>query len=256
MNLISIPSLRIPPAIDQFILVEYSNDVEAKQAIEHCTFNDPTGICVRSPFLWFRAAQNGTTAIDSKISGKLMVTDGCRPIDYDDINKIMSGAESVTDQMIIHYKLTTLNDLGVRLRFLAARQIEESISGIFPKAEAYIFGSTVNGYGKLGCDLDLILRFNSMDSEVDILMFDSRFQFLKNFILQFDSTKRLVFHTKKSMSNARSQLQRNLENLSDIMFTFLPGVSNVRKILQARVPIVRYHHEHLGLEVDLSMNNM
>lgn len=56
--------------------------------------------------------------------------------------------------------------------------------------------------------------------------------------------------------NARSQIQRNLENLSDTMNLYLPGVANVRRILQARVPIIRYHHELLGLEVDLSMNNM
>lgn len=44
------------------------------------------------------------------------------------------------------------------MRFLAARQIEESMSGIFPNMQAFVFGSTVNGYGKSGCDLDLILH--------------------------------------------------------------------------------------------------
>lgn len=134
---------------DNFILVEYSSELEAKQAIENCTFHDAAGVCVRSPFLWFRAAQSGPAAKDSQVSGNLMVTDGCRPIDYSDINGIMLGAKSLSDQMAILYKSTTLNDLGIRLRFLAARQIEDSISGIFPKAQACIFGSTVNGYGKL-----------------------------------------------------------------------------------------------------------
>lgn len=153
---------------EQFILVEYSTELEAKQAIENTTFPEEACFGVRSPFLWFRAAQNGP-ARDSQVSGKLMVTDGCRPIAYNEIHEILRGAETFADQIAIHYKSTTLNDVGIRLRFLAARQIEESVSGIFPKAQACIFGSTVNGYGKLGCDLDLILRFNKMDSEVFIV---------------------------------------------------------------------------------------
>lgn len=96
----------------QFILVEYSNELEAKQAIEHSTFNEASGVCARSPFLWFRAAEKETVAKHSQASGKLMVTDGCPPIDYNDINGIMLGAETVADQMKILYKSTVLNDIG------------------------------------------------------------------------------------------------------------------------------------------------
>lgn len=56
------------------------------------------------------------------------------------------------------YDITKLNDLGTRLRFLTALQIERTICGLFPQVAAYPFGSSVNGYGKLGCDLDLVLR--------------------------------------------------------------------------------------------------
>lgn len=62
--------------------------------------------------------------------------------------------------MRVLYELTKLNDLGIRLRFLTARQIELAVSGMFPDATAYPFGSSINGYGKLGCDLDLILTLN------------------------------------------------------------------------------------------------
>lgn len=56
--------------------------------------------------------------------------------------------------------LTELNDTGIRLRYLVARQIETSLAGIFPKASAVPFGSSVNGYGKMGCDLDVVLKFH------------------------------------------------------------------------------------------------
>lgn len=46
----------------------------------------------------------------------------------------------------------------MRLRFLTARQVEMCLLGLFPNAIAYPFGSSVNGFGKMGCDLDLVLR--------------------------------------------------------------------------------------------------
>lgn len=61
------------------------------------------------------------------------------------------------------YNLTKLNDTGIRLRFLVTRQIECVLSGIFPKAVALPFGSSVNGYGRMGCDLDIVLKLH--DSE-------------------------------------------------------------------------------------------
>lgn len=100
---------------EQFILVEYSNELEAMQAIDHSTFHETSGVCVRSPFLWFRAARNDTVAKDTAVSGNLMVTNGCQPIDYNDINGIMLGAETIADQMAVLYKSTVLNDLGKKM---------------------------------------------------------------------------------------------------------------------------------------------
>lgn len=153
----------------EFVLIEFDSEVEAQQAMKNSSFEDSTGFCVQSPFLWFRAAQNGSVAKDSKhVSDKLTVTDGCRPVDYSKINETMLGAESLSDQIGIMFRSTRLDDLGIRMRFLAARQVEESISGIFPSAKASIFGSSVNGYGKLGCDLDVILQFHSLDCDVSM----------------------------------------------------------------------------------------
>lgn len=62
--------------------------------------------------------------------------------------------------MIKLYDYTKLSDVGVRLRFLVARQIESALTGLFPQVVALPFGSSVNGYGKMGCDLDVVLRLN------------------------------------------------------------------------------------------------
>lgn len=109
---------------------------------------------------------------------------------------------------------------------------------MFPEAHAWPFGSSVNGFGKLGCDLDLILRLES-DKEIST-----------------ENPSRLVFHTKANLTNGRSQTQRQMESVGDMLQLFLPGVNHVRRILQARVPIIKYNQEHLNLEIDLSMSNL
>lgn len=60
--------------------------------------------------------------------------------------------------MVTLHNLTKLNEVGTRLRFLTAKQVEEALTGMFPEASVMPFGSSVNGCGKMGCDLDLVLR--------------------------------------------------------------------------------------------------
>jgi poly(A) RNA polymerase len=66
----------------------------------------------------------------------------------------------VSHQMNVLYDATKLNDIGTRLKFLTACQVENCVRGMFPTAKAIPFGSSVNGYGKMGCDLDLVLRLS------------------------------------------------------------------------------------------------
>ncbi|XP_055854203.1 poly(A) RNA polymerase, mitochondrial isoform X1 [Episyrphus balteatus] len=219
-----------------YILIEFSTEEEAMHAIDSSAYNeDLSGVPVRSPFLWFKAS--GKKNKTQQCKRPLVVVEGTRQFQNEELSDLLRVAENLDKQIEILHQSTKLNDLGVRLRFLAALQIESSISGMFPAANAQPFGSTVNGFGKTGCDLDLILRLD----------FDGR---------QENKDSRLVYHTKENLTNGRSQIQRQMESIGDMMHLFLPGVCHVRKILQARVPILKYHHEHLNLEVDLSMNNL
>ncbi|PSN41078.1 Poly(A) RNA polymerase [Blattella germanica] len=140
--------------------------------------------------------------------------------------------------MMFLHQMTCLSDLGSRLRFLTARQIELAVNGLFPKVTVLPFGSSVNSFGKAGCDLDLVLVTDKDEIE--------------------DESKncRLVFQAKTSLANGRSQVQRHMEMLGDVCQLLLPGCSQVRRILQARVPIIKYHQDLTGIECDLSMTNM
>ncbi|XP_067637405.1 poly(A) RNA polymerase, mitochondrial [Eurosta solidaginis] len=246
-QILSAHHYRVQHEDDQhYILLEFASTQEATAAISASVYNDElSGVPAHSPFLWFKAtsSKRALKAAAQATTGLLNITDGTEKLDNFVLNDLLCAAPTLDEQILVLHQRTQLNDLGVRLRFLAALQVQQAVSGMFPYANAHPFGSSVNGFGKMGCDLDLILRF---DREV---VGDVNLKKRAN-------EGRLVFHAKENLTNGRSQTQRQMEIIGDMLHLFLPGVSHVRRILQARVPIIKYHHEHMSLEVDLSMSNL
>ena len=68
----------------------------------------------------------------------------------------------MSQQMRALYDFYKLSNLDTRLRFLACRQLELALSGLFPQAEVVPFGSSVNTFGANTTDLDMIVNFASV----------------------------------------------------------------------------------------------
>lgn len=69
----------------------------------------------------------------------------------------------VSQQVQLLHSSTRLGELGSRLRFLTARQLEMALAGMFPQVRALPFGSSVNGFGRAGCDLDLVMQLGGAE---------------------------------------------------------------------------------------------
>ncbi|EFA06440.1 poly(A) RNA polymerase, mitochondrial [Tribolium castaneum] len=219
-----------------FIVVEFASEKDVTNVLERSSYlEDSQVVPVQSQFLWFRASNRKLPKLKQSKSAILSIENGNQCVTPSEIVNLLSKCDSVSEQMNVLYNSTKLNDLGTRLRFLTARQVENAVRGMFPKAKAYPFGSSVNGYGKMGCDLDLVLRL--CDDKV------------KN-------DARLMFHCKGLVGSERTASQRNMEAIGDLLQLFLPGCSQVRRILQARVPIIKYYQQLTDVECDLSMANM
>lgn len=214
-----------------YILVEFAEVEEALEAVRSSGFvREAQVLPVQSSFMYFGKGASRNPSQNAKLAS----VNGTSVASNEELHEWLQMASSIDDQLKILYNATKLNDLGTRMRFLAAQQIENALSGMFPFARATPFGSSVNGFGKLGSDLDLILELDD--------------------IHRSNASSRLIFHSKE-LTDARHQVQKCMERIGDVMELFLPGISNVRRILRARVPIIKYRHEFLDLEVDLSMSN-
>lgn len=220
---------------NHFVLTEFDDRSAVNTLLDHSIHvGDSNVIAVRSPFLWFRSNS-------SKNNSKLISGDqfnfpfqANQTMIEPSINDIeLEKHESLTTQMLLLLERTQLNDIGTRLRFLTAMQIENALKGIFPLSKVLPFGSSVNSFGKIGSDIDLVLTNSKITN---------------------NHSSRLIYHGK-CMSNSRIQTQRNIEILGDLLQLFLPGCSRVKRISQAKVPIVKYSQDFIGVECDLTVSN-
>lgn len=155
--------------------------------------------------------------------------------DQETILSEMRAEKSIDDQIIKLYKSNGLSDLSSRLRFFTALQIEEAISGVFHKPVVLPFGSSINGFGRMQSDLDMVLVSNGNRT---------------NRPGQLSSME-----LGKPDEVTRYTLRNNLYVISSMARHWLQGVTEVAPVLNARVPIIKYFQTLTQLECDLSMGN-
>lgn len=206
---------------NHFVLVEFMDFTNVDRMF---SFNSQ-GQFIKSPFLWFRASKKKKSDT-LKPRGPLPMNIGAQAPTQEEVSGWLSAAKTISDEMDILYESTKLSELGTRLRMVCAHQLEMALSGLFPNIKAIPFGSTVNSFGKDGCDLDLVIRYGDSKGDED---------------------GRLVYHSKNIGTSSRVQVQRQMELLGDLLQVYIPGAVGVKRILGARVPIVKYSHEFTGV---------
>ncbi|XP_028046509.1 poly(A) RNA polymerase, mitochondrial isoform X2 [Monomorium pharaonis] len=218
-----------------YILVEFKNKMSVDNVMLSASFVNEDIIPMKSSVLWFRKGQG--VAIKKKNQKiPLSVENGCSLPTENDIAKTLHNTKSISGQIVLLYETLKLTDLEVRLRFHIADHLEQYFSRIFQNLKVLPFGSSLNGFGRKRCDLDLVL----VPAEID----------------KQNTTNRLVFHTKSMRHSDRSDTKEFLGILAKSMYHFIPGVHNVRKILEARVPIIKFRYDYTDTECDLSATNM
>lgn len=216
-----------PPG-KSLVLVEFREKEMTDRLLKSCIFDcDDGALPVRSRFLYnnaFKASSKNEISYDTY-----------DPPDVQSLANSLANCSDASEQMKRLFESESLGEYGFRTRFLVCREIEDALSGLFPVIQALPFGSTVNGFGKYDCDLDMFIEFGTKkDSE----------------------TKAFYFQNKKRPAEGRTRTQRTLQLVGDLLQNFSPNVCNVNRIVHARVPILKFQQERLQLECDISITNM
>lgn len=179
---------------NNYILVEFKDLVSINEIISSASFMDEDLIApVKSSVFWFRKGQ--FVALHHKKNNQekiiLSTENGCTCPTEKEISNFLQNAKSVmslilylyyncmlalfeidilnlqiSGQIIDLYEALKLSDLETRLRFHTAHHLEQYFSRLFQNTKVLPFGSSLNGFGRKRCDLDLVLIF---DKEVNIL---------------------------------------------------------------------------------------
>ncbi|KAJ0175923.1 hypothetical protein K1T71_008097 [Dendrolimus kikuchii] len=223
---------------EHFMLIEFSSEEDLKDVLHTCSSHqkDIDVMALQSPFLWFRASTSKKEKFTIPKNINLMTNNGCRATDEDALFEDLMNCKTVSEQIQLLYDQTALNDLGVRLRYMIARQLECVFDSLYANVVVRPFGSSVNGFGRMGCDLDLVLT-NELTGDMT------------------DPSRRLVYQEKKC-EGGRSPWQRHMELVAGLLELRVPGAGRVQRILHARVPIVKYAHDLAGVDCDLCYSNM
>ncbi|XP_010883903.1 poly(A) RNA polymerase, mitochondrial isoform X2 [Esox lucius] len=166
----------------------------------------------------------------------------CQPqttVPMNDLILRLSNESSIDQQISSLTEMHQLTEENVCLRYLVCSLLKDIAAAYFPECKVRPFGSSVNGFGKLGCDLDMFLDLDGISGRS-----------LKKLKAGFS----LEYQTKRSASE-RAVTQSILSVIGECVDQFGPGCVGVQKILQARCPLVRFAHQPSGFQCDLTANN-
>ncbi|ELK24772.1 Poly(A) RNA polymerase, mitochondrial [Myotis davidii] len=137
--------------------------------------------------------------------------------------ELLCDAESIDDQLNTLLKEFQLTEENTKLRYLTCSLIEDIAAAYFPDCAVRPFGSSVNSFGKLGCDLDMFLDLD------EIGKFNAH-KTSGNFLMEFQV---------KNVPSERIATQKILSVIGECLDNFGPGCVGVQKILNARCPLRR-----------------
>ncbi|GAA6219542.1 poly(A) RNA polymerase, mitochondrial [Lates japonicus] len=166
----------------------------------------------------------------------------CQPQTAPPINELiqrLSKEESIDQQITSLTEAYQLTEENSRLRFLVCSLLKDIAAAYFPECTIRPFGSSVNGFGKLGCDLDMFLDLDGISGR-NVKMPKSGLS--------------LEYQMKRANSE-RAVTQSILSVIGECVDQFGAGCVGVQKILNARCPLVRFAHQPSGFQCDLTANN-
>ncbi|XP_043824967.1 poly(A) RNA polymerase, mitochondrial [Dromiciops gliroides] len=157
----------------------------------------------------------------------------------DDLIQTLCNEESVEGQINTLMRTLQITEENIRLRYLTCSLIEDIAAAYFPSCAVKPFGSSVNSFGKLGCDLDMFLDLDDIG---------------RNTATKTDGPF-LMEYQVKSVPSERWATQKILSVIGECLENFGPACVSVQRILHARCPLVRFSHQASGFQCDLTANN-
>ncbi|KAF7647066.1 hypothetical protein LDENG_00177920 [Lucifuga dentata] len=220
-----------------YAVVEFASQESVSSLLEEASIpniNHESLVPFKSRLLSLRSL----TSTDSRN----LIGQQCQPQTAIPINELiqrLSKEETIDQQVISLMEAYQLTDENTSLRFLVCSLLKDITAAYFPECTIRPFGSSVNGFGKLGCDLDMFLDLDDISGRT----------------LKMPKSGLSLEYQMKHTSSERAATQRILSVIGECVDQFGPGCVGMHKILNARCPLVRFTHQPSGFQCDLTAKN-
>lgn len=131
--------------VKNFAIVQFSTEFAAKSALSNQNWMFGQRLLVKKQIVKNKLRQINFTEIN-------------RQINHSDLLEKLKNCESVWEQMVELQSEISLNEDSIKLRKTIANKLQNVLEKFFLGSRVQLFGSSVNGFGFHGCDVDLQLK--------------------------------------------------------------------------------------------------
>lgn len=172
------------------------------------------------------------------------------PIEIHELRRKLKESMCITiqSQMSHLVELIQASPEELQQRYYICKVLEQALSPFFPGVTVNQFGSSVNGFGLKGCDMDVYLGLDSIGMSVRSTNLD----------LPYTRDVHSLKKTHGPLTQADIDGMTNGDKcklISRILIEHAPSCSNTQTIPSTRCPIIRFKHESSGIKCDLSLDN-
>nr|XP_002130666.1 speckle targeted PIP5K1A-regulated poly(A) polymerase [Ciona intestinalis] len=151
------------------------------------------------------------------------------------------GCATVEEQVHTLKHLLMITEDDDYIRNLICKLLGAALDEAFPGCEVQPFGSSVNGFGVHGCDLDLNFDYSSIHDDV-----------MAGITQNMHETGTAEVSAEDMDRSHKSGV---LLAIAEIIKQCVPDCHKIKTILNARLPVVRFYHKTSGVRCDISLKN-
>ncbi|KAK7092447.1 uncharacterized protein [Littorina saxatilis] len=242
-----------------YCIVQYDSETPVQRALQqrnHSLFDglDPLTVRPRKPINTYRR----TPEVDRSLRKVKAVKEEEEQGDasHGQLMKTLLPANSMLDQMQVLYETLRLSDSDLGRRKGVCDYLHSVLMPFLPTCTIHQFGSSVNGFGMRGCDMDIFLDLH--DNEVSLQWEETLRQKMKPVNLPYIREIQLLKTTEGPLMPSQLRplsLVHRVKLLSRILMHHAGQCTEVVFVPSVRCPIVRFVHAPTGIKCDLSINN-
>ncbi|CAC5404302.1 MTPAP [Mytilus coruscus] len=153
---------------------------------------------------------------------------------------------TIQSQMSYLVDLIQASPEELQQRYYICKVLEQALSPFFPGVTVNQFGSSVNGFGLKGCDMDVYLGLDKIGISVRSTNID----------LPYTRDVHSLKKTSGPLQQADVDGMTNGDKcklISRILIEHAPSCSNTQIIPSSRCPIIRFKHESSGIKSTKTM---